>query len=202
MVHEVLLARAIDEIEGAALRPLRELSDNLETRRVAQRRHDAVDRDVIALGVPELALDWRLGRFVSHKKSSDCGLTVKQLLYYCWYNMYFTIQRPPTSSPALSGEALGALGRLSQQATSLEGLSASFGSEARTTVDAYAIALSDGSPRAWTSFVSAAASLATHAEAVDEIVHLNRREREAVAFFEQIVRENDDLLERDAVVAA
>jgi hypothetical protein len=123
------------------------------------------------------------------------------MLYYRWYNMYFTIDRPPTSTPSLSDEALGALGRLRQQAVALGGLSASFSSEAQSAVHAYAVALSGDSAEAWSAFVAAVDSLATHAESVDEIVRLNRREREALGFFAQIARENADLLDRHAVVA-
>jgi len=115
--------------------------------------------------------------------------------------MYFTIHAPVPSSPpglALPEEALGALGRLRQQASLLGGLSASFRTEAHSAVAAYALALTEESDASWRSFVSAAASLVRHAESVDEIVHLNLRERGALEFFAQIVRENEDLLDATA----
>jgi len=116
--------------------------------------------------------------------------------------MYFTIPTGPPSSPPLSPDAVDALGRLRRRATALGSISASLAREAKTAVATYADALCEGSDESWVRFVGAAASLAAHAQSVDEIVHLNGEERQALDFFEQIARENDDLLHVATIVAA
>ena len=120
--------------------------------------------------------------------------------------MYFTIPAgppsSPPSSPPLSPDAVDALIQLRRRATVLADLSASFTQEAKAAIAAYADALCEGSDAAWSRFVGAAATLVVHAESVDEIVHLTDDERQALEFFKQIVRENDDLLDVPAIVTA
>ena len=107
--------------------------------------------------------------------------------------MYFTIIPP---------EALGAFQRLRHEATVLSTLSASVAAEAEAVTDRYARALAGGGQGAWASFISATATLVQHTEAVDPIVHLDARERVAHDYFEQITRENADLLNAEYVSAA
>ncbi len=91
-------------------------------------------------------------------------------------------------------EALGAYGRLRRHADALGSIAASFSAEAERVAAAYETALRLGGDAAWARFVEAAAELALHAHSVDGIVHLSERERAAHDYFQQIGRENGDLL--------
>jgi hypothetical protein len=124
-------------------------------------------------------------------------LTVKYLLYYYLYKMYFTISECPPSTPPLSPEAGEAHRRLRQHAVALAGLSERSAEEARASAEAYARALAQGSPESWAAFVAVAAVLVNRSLDADR--PLGAEERAARDFFAQIVRENDDLLAADAL---
>ncbi len=59
---------------------------------------------------------------------------------------------------------------------------------------AYSVALLRPSPGAWSEFVAQTASLVERTHALDGIIDFDAAEREALAFFEAILRENSDLL--------
>ena len=108
--------------------------------------------------------------------------------------MYCTIPERVASTGALTLDARLSHETLVRNAELLGSLSASFTREARDASSAYRDALTSSTPDAWARFVEAADSLARHTEAVESVVTLNPRERQAVAFFKQIAGENADLL--------
>jgi hypothetical protein len=63
-MREVLLARDIEKIERTALLVFGEITHDLQARRITERGKNAVDRDVLTLGIPKLALSRRLGGLV------------------------------------------------------------------------------------------------------------------------------------------
>jgi hypothetical protein len=129
-------------------------------------------------------------------------LTVKYLLYYYQYKMYFTMLPELASSPRLSPEAAAAHGRLLQHALVLAALSETTQPLAQRVSATYAQALAAGDPGSWAGFAAAAADLVrrTHGFAVSRSLDLHAGA--ALAFFSQIVRENEDLLVPDALALA
>jgi hypothetical protein len=106
--------------------------------------------------------------------------------------MYCTVLPEPVSS--LGDDANAAFHRLWLRAQTLGTISRSFDELARGTTTAYYAALTQAAPDAWSTLVSQAASLVERTQSLDGIVQLNAKEREALDFFESIVRENADLL--------
>jgi hypothetical protein len=129
-------------------------------------------------------------------------LTVKYPLYYYWYKMYCTMLPELASSPRLSPEAAAAHGRLLQQALVLAGLSEDFQSPVQAVSATYARALGAGDLGSWAGFVAAAVELVRRTRGVAETRTLDLQANAALAFFTQIVDENDDLLALEAVALA
>ena len=94
----------------------------------------------------------------------------------------------------LGADAGSAYHRFWLQARTLGSISRSFDALAVDTTAAYYTALSRPAGETWTALVMRTASLVRSARTLDGIVVLDEREREALAFFEAIVRENADLL--------
>jgi prophage DNA circulation protein len=114
--------------------------------------------------------------------------------------MYFTIDEWETSSaPA---DARRSFNTLRAHAQTLATLSSSFSGEAREVTAAYRSALNDGTAQAWRRFVTASAALAEHGEAVDALLALDDSDRTAWHFFQQIARENADLIDSRSLVVA
>jgi len=129
-------------------------------------------------------------------------LTVKYLLYYYQYKMYFTIPEDLSSSPGLPPEAKTSLRRLRLHAQALSASSPILTTQAHVVADAYRQALSAGGRDAWAAFVSAAAALVRyHREAARADRRLAPREEAAAGFFDQIARENVDLLVPEPALA-
>ena len=101
-------------------------------------------------------------------------------------------------STPLSEDANFAYRRLWSKARALGSISRSFEALAHDVSASYYAALSRPAPEAWTALAVRSDSLVQRAHALSEILTLDREEREALAFFEAIVRENADLLERPA----
>ncbi len=106
--------------------------------------------------------------------------------------MYFTIDEWEPSSAAQ--EARRSFNTLRGHAHTLAGVSASFTEEAKEATSAYRAALSEGTPASWSRFVTAAAAIARHGEAIEALLHLGEADRYAWRFFKQIADENADLL--------
>jgi hypothetical protein len=63
-MREILFARYVEKIERTALFVLGEIAHDFQTRRITERGKNAVDRDVLTLRIPKLALNRRLGGLV------------------------------------------------------------------------------------------------------------------------------------------
>lgn len=121
-------------------------------------------------------------------------MTVKYLLYYYSYKMYFTMPSHPTSTPALSVEARDSHRRLWEQALTLALFAPAAGTEAMAAADGYAAALAAGDRPSWIRFVAAAESLVRRCTLDESEDDPGFAELAARDFFAQIVTENDDLL--------
>jgi len=99
-------------------------------------------------------------------------------------------------STPLDDDGRAAYHRFRLQARALARISRSFDDLATAATAAYAAALSDADAAAWTTLVVRIADLLRHASERNGIVHFERAERDALAYFAAIVRENDDLLPR------
>jgi hypothetical protein len=113
--------------------------------------------------------------------------------------MYFTICPDSKSTPSLTPEAQDAHQRLRGHALALAILSADCALDAQAAVDSYRAALAAGSPEPWQPFVAAVASLVRHSAVAFPTLSLGARERAAEAYFAQILHENADLLEPEAL---
>jgi hypothetical protein len=102
----------------------------------------------------------------------------------------------------LSPDARLSYQALRRNARLLGALSASLSREAQDAAEAYFQALAATTPGAWADFVHVADALKRHVDSIEPIVDLNAPEREAHAFFEQIVSENRDLLGSQVVAPA
>lgn len=108
--------------------------------------------------------------------------------------MYFTIgPKAPSTSP-LSQDAWRAYLTLLRQVRAVVDLSARVGSVARTAANAYHHALLTGSRDDWARLTEAAANVAAYGKEIESFAKIGSREREAIAFFESIAKENADLL--------
>ncbi len=101
---------------------------------------------------------------------------------------------PGPASTALDEDASSAYRRFARMARTLGSISRSFDGLALSTMHAYASALCRPSSASWTTLVLATARLVERAHSLRGIVALSANEREALDFFEAIVRENADLL--------
>ena len=111
--------------------------------------------------------------------------------------MYFTIWADPESSPQLSPDAEAAFQRLRGHAFVLAALSTDCARAARTVTDRYRAALAAGRPEPWQPFVSAVSSLLRHSADAFPTLAPGARQHAADGFFDQIVRENADLLDAE-----
>ncbi|MGD0474757.1 MAG: hypothetical protein ABSB70_16305 [Candidatus Velthaea sp.] len=97
-------------------------------------------------------------------------------------------------STGLDDDARSAYQHFRRQARALGTISSSFDALALVVTAAYLEALARPSYAAWAMLVRRAAVFAQRARALRTIVAFDVREREALDFFEAIVRENADLL--------
>jgi hypothetical protein len=97
-------------------------------------------------------------------------------------------------STRLSDDASAAYHRFRREARTLGTISSSFDSLTLSLTAAYLAALTYPALEAWAALVARTATLVQRAHALNGIVVLDAREREALDFFESIVRENADLL--------
>jgi hypothetical protein len=115
--------------------------------------------------------------------------------------MYFTIgPKVPSSSP-LSPDAWHAYLTLLRQVRAVQDLSARVGSEARSAANAYHHALLTGGSDDWARLAESAAKVAAIGGEIASFAKLGEREREAIAFFEAIAKENADLVNAVNVAA-
>jgi hypothetical protein len=121
-------------------------------------------------------------------------------LYYNQYKMYCTISPGPLST-GLSDDAASAYHRFRLEARTLGTISRSFDSLALSMSAADLAALTQPTAEAWITLVRRTSLLVQHAHALRGIVVLGAQEREALDFFEAIVRENADLLVSAALTA-
>jgi hypothetical protein len=115
--------------------------------------------------------------------------------------MYCTISPGPLST-GLSEDAAAAYHRFRHEARTLGTISRSFESLALGMSAAYLAALTQPTAAAWSTLVTRTSLLVQHAHALRGIVVLGPPEREALDFFQAIVRENADLLVVPAALAA
>ena len=115
--------------------------------------------------------------------------------------MYCTISAGALST-GLSDDAAAAYHRFRHEARTLGTISRSFESLALSMSAAYLAALTQPTAAAWSTLVTRTSLLVQHAHALHGIVVLGAQEREALVFFEAIVRENADLLVVPAALAA
>jgi hypothetical protein len=97
-------------------------------------------------------------------------------------------------STGLSDDARRSYFRLRAHARSLATRSAAGEQLAESAARAYLLALGSADPERWIEVVRSSAMLLERAHALDGFVRLTAAEREAMAFFDAIVRENHDLL--------
>ena len=105
-------------------------------------------------------------------------------------------------STGLGDDASSAYHRFRQNARMLGTISRSFDALAHSATSAYYTALTQPAPEEWTTLVTRTATLVQRTHALYGIVVLDAKEREALDFFEAIVRENADLLVVPGATAA
>lgn len=117
--------------------------------------------------------------------------------------MYFTIDSTSKQTSSLTSDAARSLSELARRARLLGLLSANAQRFAEEATRNYHAALFGGSvavpAEAWPRLVEAARQLVDVADSLAAIGRLRPAEREARAFFAQLVRENADLLETFAL---
>ncbi len=97
-------------------------------------------------------------------------------------------------STGLSDDAMRSYIRLRSHARSLASRSAAGTQLADSAARAYLLALGSADAERWVEVVRTSAALLERARALDGFVEPTLAEREAMAFFDAIVRENDDLV--------
>jgi hypothetical protein len=102
----------------------------------------------------------------------------------------------------LGDEASAAFQRFRREARTLGTISHAFEVLGASLTAAYYAALAAPSPAAWSTLVGRAAAFVERAHVFDGILPLDDREREALEFFEAIVRENGDLLAADDAISS
>lgn len=117
--------------------------------------------------------------------------------------MYFTIDSNPRQTLALASDAARSLSELARHARSLGSLSANakrFADEATRSYHAALFGGTAGLPaEAWPRLVAAARGLVDLTDSLAAIGRLRPAELQARAFFAQLVRDNEDLLETYAL---
>jgi hypothetical protein len=101
---------------------------------------------------------------------------------------------PGLLSTGLDEDASSAYRHFARMARTLGSISRSFDGLALRTMHAYFAALCRPSSESWTTVVLATAQIVERANSLRGIVELSAKEREALNFFEAIVRENADIM--------
>ena len=116
--------------------------------------------------------------------------------------MYCTISGAPVSTGGLTHETAAAYYEFRSRARTLGAISSSFQTLTSDMTVAYYEALTRTDNESWSAVLARTAVLMQRAEALSGIPVFDAKDREALDFFESILRENADLITVPAVFAA